>query len=684
MTISSGQLAIKDIAELADVTRAAVSNWRSRHDDFPEPVPGSPERRPLFDLHDVLRWLKENDLLHTKAQKKQTEISLWGVANLLRGAVADPRDVAILVLYLLALRKRSESHTFDSTWQPLSAASTVDEFTWLLLKAEAPDGVDYSVPTWVIEQIRPALTDSIVVKLVSTVGNIQIDDYGETASVIIDRFFGLGGRGDLSALSTSNSRQSALLINAAATTLESDTTVFDPACGIGGTLLRLHHKQKNLTLIGNDVDGPPVTIAQLHAYLADIPATFTQSDSLTSELHGELRSQTIVTEPPIGMRTGRDVQQNILARAGFEAPGGLNSDELFLYMALSNLTPGGYAYVLTSNAAGFRGASQQIRQELVARGLVEAVIQLPSRLLPYSGIPTLLWVLHLPIEEPETSLIIADASNVVDPQDEIAQWLTDLRSGRDITIPARRLSLAELITNDGSIVPPALLRAELEEDEVREDLKKAMSALSASVEKLRVLDLDEQIDERVPSSRSFTDLKQLIDTNAITRIRKPFFEDRDNTPKDGIEAFMLSPVRDSREPKKVKARKTDLWIQDGDIVVPVHSMGSAWIFKSDGNNWVVSPSTIVLRVNAPDLDPQYLVSCINAPFNKPATKGSAIPRRDFKQIQIPELDHEQQRQLTASLETLSSLKSHAKDLSQQAAAVEAAVLNAVRFNNRPA
>ncbi|BAC19136.1 N-6 DNA Methylase [Corynebacterium efficiens YS-314] len=598
--------------------------------------------------------------------------------------MADPRDIAILVLYLLALRKRSESDTSDSTWQTITATPTVEGLSRPLIEAEAPNGVDRSVPTRVVKLISPALTDSMVVELVSTVNNIQIDDYGDTASVIVDRFFGLGGRGDLSALSTSNSRQSALLINAAATTLESDTTVFDPACGIGGTLLRLYNKQQNLALIGNDIDGVAVTIAQLHAYLAGIPATFTHSDSLTSEIHGELRSQTIITEPPMGMRPDRDVQQNVLARAGFDAAGALTSDELFLYMALSNLTPGGYAYVLTSTAAGFRGASQQIRQELVARGLVEAVIQLPSRLLPYSGIPTLLWVLHRPVGDPETSLLIADASTVSDPQDEIAQWLTDLRAGREIAIPARRLSLAELITNDGSIVPPALLRAELEEDEVREDLKKAMSALSSSVKKLRDLDLDEQIVERVPSSRSFTNLKQLIDTNAITRIRKPFLEGRDNAPKDGIEAFMLSPAKSNRQPKKVKATEADLWIQDGDIVVPLHSMGSAWIFKADGNNWVVSPSIIVLRVNDPDLDPQYLVSCINAPFNEPATKGSAIPRRDFKQIQIPELDHDQQQQLTASLEKLSSLKTGAEDLAQQAAAAEAAVLNAVRFDNRPA
>ncbi|MEU3504479.1 N-6 DNA methylase, partial [Streptomyces hundungensis] len=46
------------IARLAGVGRAAVSNWRRRHADFPKPVGGT-ETSPSFALHDVQRWLRE-------------------------------------------------------------------------------------------------------------------------------------------------------------------------------------------------------------------------------------------------------------------------------------------------------------------------------------------------------------------------------------------------------------------------------------------------------------------------------------------------------------------------------------------------------------------------------------------------------------------------------------------------
>ncbi|GIG17234.1 hypothetical protein Cme02nite_55660 [Catellatospora methionotrophica] len=51
-----------DIARLAGVGRAAVSNWRRRHADFPQPV-GGPPNSPMFALADVEAWLRVNGKL---------------------------------------------------------------------------------------------------------------------------------------------------------------------------------------------------------------------------------------------------------------------------------------------------------------------------------------------------------------------------------------------------------------------------------------------------------------------------------------------------------------------------------------------------------------------------------------------------------------------------------------------
>jgi hypothetical protein len=48
-----------DIARLADVGRAAVSNWRRRFEDFPAPVGGTASS-PLYLLRDIEAWLRRN------------------------------------------------------------------------------------------------------------------------------------------------------------------------------------------------------------------------------------------------------------------------------------------------------------------------------------------------------------------------------------------------------------------------------------------------------------------------------------------------------------------------------------------------------------------------------------------------------------------------------------------------
>lgn len=50
------------IARLAGVGRAAVSNWRRRHADFPKPVGGT-ETSPSFALAEVESWLRDQGKL---------------------------------------------------------------------------------------------------------------------------------------------------------------------------------------------------------------------------------------------------------------------------------------------------------------------------------------------------------------------------------------------------------------------------------------------------------------------------------------------------------------------------------------------------------------------------------------------------------------------------------------------
>lgn len=88
-----------DIARLAGVGRAAVSNWRRRHADFPAPV-GGPPNSPTFDWAEVEAWLINNGraaAVNTD-QRKGTDRALVVLAEamaallpaLTRGVILDP------------------------------------------------------------------------------------------------------------------------------------------------------------------------------------------------------------------------------------------------------------------------------------------------------------------------------------------------------------------------------------------------------------------------------------------------------------------------------------------------------------------------------------------------------------------------------------------------------------------
>src|SRR4051812_5212026 len=69
---ASVSVTLAEIARIAGVGRAAVSNWRRRHDSFPSPVGGT-DTSPQFALSEVEAWLRK--------QGKATEVGsrelLW-------------------------------------------------------------------------------------------------------------------------------------------------------------------------------------------------------------------------------------------------------------------------------------------------------------------------------------------------------------------------------------------------------------------------------------------------------------------------------------------------------------------------------------------------------------------------------------------------------------------------------
>src|SRR5689334_5972531 len=72
---------IPQIAEIANVGRSAVGNWRKHHPDFPAPKVQAPSGA-LFDLREVEDWLIEQGKISERAP---ASARLWGIADATRG-----------------------------------------------------------------------------------------------------------------------------------------------------------------------------------------------------------------------------------------------------------------------------------------------------------------------------------------------------------------------------------------------------------------------------------------------------------------------------------------------------------------------------------------------------------------------------------------------------------------------
>src|SRR5579862_3524261 len=91
------------IARLAGVGRAAVSNWRKRHPEFPKPAGGSPAS-PTFDRAEVLTWLTETG----KADQLATAGQTGGGTTRISAFSADAVDESLGIVFAEAMKQLPE------------------------------------------------------------------------------------------------------------------------------------------------------------------------------------------------------------------------------------------------------------------------------------------------------------------------------------------------------------------------------------------------------------------------------------------------------------------------------------------------------------------------------------------------------------------------------------------------
>ncbi len=177
------------------------------------------------------------------------------------------------------------------------------------------------------------------------------------------------------------------------------TTVYDPTCGSGSLLLKISEQAKtSVTLYGQEKDAATSGLARMNMILHDNPtAEIKRENTLSMPLflndQGGLKTfDYVVANPPFSDKrwaTGVDTDDDTHARFdGFGVPPAKNGDYAYLLHIIRSLKSRGKGACILPHGVLFRGnAEADIREALIRRGLIKAIIGLPANLFYGTGIP---------------------------------------------------------------------------------------------------------------------------------------------------------------------------------------------------------------------------------------------------------------------------------------------------------
>ncbi|MBT1185557.1 N-6 DNA methylase [Streptomyces sp. CJ_13] len=360
-----------EISRIAGVTRATVSNWRRRHDDFPAPSAGT-ESSPLYDLPAVQAWLRGRGHTSTASptEELRTALRLLGPGS----------GVAARLFPLVAAASRR-------TPEELAELAAVPD-DQLIARAEKIAGeLPAAVPE--AEPVRYGPDDAGVVR--ALLGCVREAGAQAAVDVLAERELDEGAVSGVYQTPDGLALLMARLLPAGA------SRVLDPACG-SGTLLAAAARQGARELFGQDslpVQGQRTAVRLLLA-APEAETAIRVGDSLRDDAFPDVTVDAVLCNPPFGDRDWGHDELAYDPRWAYGLPPRFESELAWVQHALAHLEPGGHAVMLLPPALAFRSSGRRVRAELIRAGALRAVVSLPARAAYPLHIGLQIWVFQRP------------------------------------------------------------------------------------------------------------------------------------------------------------------------------------------------------------------------------------------------------------------------------------------------
>ncbi|GIF48212.1 N-6 DNA methylase [Asanoa ferruginea] len=619
-----------EIARLAGVGRAAVSNWRKRFADFPSPVGGT-AASPEFDLAQVEQWLRE--------QGKLAEVSradrLWHhVVASKNGPAATLADVGA---YLLAghrgeqqARKRLAKRLadllpeVDALGDEFGQQAAFDQL-WQRFSAPGPG--------------RPFATPD------------------ELADLMVDLAGVDGG------------------------------SVLDPATGTGATL-RAAVRAGSTFAHGQELDVDLARLAELWLALRDVPGEVAGGDSLRADAFAGRVFDAVVCHPPFGVTNWGLEDLGYDQRWEYGVPPRTEPELAWAQHALAHLRPGAYAVLLMPPTVAGRRGARRIRGQLLRAGALRAIIALPGGSAAPHAVPLHLWVLRRPLGE-ESAPARALLADAVDGQQRDlyrrvrAVWKAFAAAPEadlDEAGFARAVPVIDLLDEEIDLTPARRQTAGARQP-TEIELERVKERLAAVVK-----DLPGLIPETIPepdgatataATASVAELVRIGALQLIGPIRST--GSPDDEPSGATGGLRVLTGRDVASGGEASGwddgqLQPHVSLVRGDVVVPtVAPRLIARVIATEGT--LLGRNLYLLRPNPAALDPWFLAGQLRASANERQTSSlSGTTRYDVRRAQVRRLPLPEQREHGAAyrrLEAFESAIQQAADLGAELARLTA-------------
>lgn len=295
---------------------------------------------------------------------------------------------------------------------------------------------------------------------------------------------------------------------------EDRDTISDPCCGSGSLLItcselvRKKSGHRGCTLYGQEKNGRTWALAKMNMILHgetrhQLEWGDTLHDPKLLDADGRLRKfEIVVSSPPFSLRDWghEDAKRDIHQRYWRGIPPRTAGDYAFISHMVETLSPKtGRMAVVVPLGVLFRGASErQIREQLIQENLIDAVVALPAKMFPYTGIPVAILVMRK--NKTDDNVLFIDASHSYQhgkTQNVLRQADLDLientyRARRDVNQYARLISRTEIAANDYNLsvtryIDATEVEAEIDLAALRAERASLKVVLAALETKLAIL-----------------------------------------------------------------------------------------------------------------------------------------------------------------------------------------------------